>query len=109
MMHERNFTLLFNLNGYESTATESFFLSIGEQSAQEMARKNLLDIVTMEMRIRRQEVRQREAHTYQKKKQERKKCESMLLEIYISFNRLTPETWRSRYRHPLYDCRSFVS
>ena len=72
MMHERNFTLLFNLNGYESTATESFFLSIGEQSAQEMARKNLLDIVTMEMRIRRQEMRQREAHTYQKKKQERK-------------------------------------
>jgi len=61
------------LNGYESTATESFFsLSIGEQSAQEMARKNLLDIVTMEMRIRRQEMRQREAHTYQKKKQERK-------------------------------------
>jgi hypothetical protein len=49
MMHERNYTLLFNLNGYESTATKNLFLSIEEQSGQEMARKNLLDIVTTEM------------------------------------------------------------
>ena len=49
----------------------------------------------------------RERHTV-KERNRKEKCESMLLEIYISVNRLTPETWRSRYRHPLYDCRSFV-
>jgi hypothetical protein len=83
-----------------------FSLSIGEQCGQEMARKNLLDIVTMEMKNK--EARNAsETHIYQERRR-KEKCESMLLEISISFNRLTPETWRSRYRHPLYDCRSFV-
>jgi hypothetical protein len=76
MMHERNYTLLFNLNGYESTATESLFsLSIGEQCGQEMARKNLLDIVTMEMKNK--EARNAsETHIYQERRR-KEKCESM--------------------------------
>ena len=61
----------------------------------------MLDIVTTEMKNKEAEnSSERETPTYQRKKQE-KKCESMLLKIYISVNRLTPETWRSRYRHPL--------
>jgi hypothetical protein len=48
-----------------------FSLSIGEQCGQEMARKNLLDIVTMEMKNK--EARNAsETHIYQRKKEERK-------------------------------------
>jgi hypothetical protein len=48
-----------------------FSLSIGEQCGQEMARKNLLDIVTMEMKNK--EARNAsETHIYQGKKEERK-------------------------------------
>ena len=45
-------------------------------------------------------MRQRERHTFIKERRRKEKCESMMLEISISFDRLTPETWRSRYRHP---------
>jgi hypothetical protein len=74
MMHERNYTLLFNLNGYESTATKNLFLSTGEQSGQQMARKNLLDIVTTEMNNKEaRNASQRERHTHLSKKEAGKK------------------------------------
>lgn len=74
MMHERNYILLFNLNGYEQLQLKIFFsLSIGKQSGQEMARKNLLDIVTTEMKNKEaSNASERDTHTYQRKKQERK-------------------------------------
>jgi hypothetical protein len=72
-----------------------------------MARKNLLDIVTTEIKNK-EAGNSSERDTHLSKKEAGKKCESMLLKIYISVNRLTPETWRSRYKHPLYDCRGFV-
>jgi hypothetical protein len=50
MMHERNYTLLFNLNGYESTATESVFSLYRRAMWPRNGKKNLLDIVIMEMK-----------------------------------------------------------
>ena len=74
MMHERNYTLPFNLNGYESTATENLFsLSIGEQTGQEMARKNFAQY-SHNRNEKNKEARNcvRERHIYQRKKEERK-------------------------------------
>jgi hypothetical protein len=71
MMHERNYTLLFNLNGYESTATESLFSLYRRAMWPRNGKKNLLDIVTMEMKNK--EARNAsETHIYQRKKEERK-------------------------------------
>jgi hypothetical protein len=50
MMHERSYTLPFNLNGYESTATKNLFSLSASKLAKKWQEKILLNIDTTEMK-----------------------------------------------------------